>query len=85
MFTGVVSLVPCCRSDKDVMEAMHEMKSPSVRRSGMVAGPRRRVRRVLIDKNVRRFWLINAQDFMPFVTFKSVYERYGDWVHAGGR
>lgn len=80
--TGAVRLVPCCRSGRDVKEGTHIKKRPSARPGDMISGPRRPVRRVPIDENVRRFWLTHAQDFKPFVTFKSVYERYSDWVDA---
>ena len=81
-FTGVLSLVPCCRSDQDMIEGTHKKKSRSVRPGSTVAGSRRPACRVPIDENVRRFWLTNAQDFTPFVTFRFVYDRYSDWVHA---
>ena len=78
-----VNLIPCCRSDQDVEEGNHVKINPSARpRPPVVEQHRLPSCRVPIDENVRRFWQAHAQDFVPFVTFRFIYERYSDWVHA---
>ncbi|MCC3291261.1 hypothetical protein [Arthrobacter sp. zg-Y1110] len=78
-----VSLVPCCRSDQDVVEGNHVKMSPSTRPHPLVVEPHRLPSyRVPVDESIRRFWLTHAQDFMPFATFSFVYGRYNDWVQA---
>jgi hypothetical protein len=77
-----VSLIPCCRSDQDVAEGSHLATRPSAPPNRSLATPRRSNIRVPVDRNTRRFWLSHAQDFTPVVTFRFIYERYEDWVHA---
>ncbi len=81
--SDAVSLIPCCRSDQDVEEGSHAETRPSALPNRFVAPPHRSpICRVPVDENIRRFWLTHAQDFTPFVTFRFIYERYKDWVHA---
>lgn len=77
-----VSLIPCCRNDQDVEEGTHRERSSSAlaKRTSVVV--HRSAFRVPIDDDVRRFWLIHSPDFVPFVTFRFIYERYSDWVHS---
>lgn len=76
-----VSLIPCCRNDQDVEEGSYAETEPSAPPNSIVALPRPLVN-YPVNENIRRFWLTHAQDFMPFVTFKFIFERYQDWLHA---
>lgn len=79
----VVSLIPCCRTHRDVEEGTHlETKLPSPPNRVMVLPTRKGKRPV--DKTVRRFWMTQAQDFAPFVTFSFIFERYEQWAEAQG-
>jgi hypothetical protein len=59
----------------------YAVTSPSVR-TMRIGADRRRPRNYRVDENIRRFWLTHAQDFVPFVTFSFIFERYRDWVDA---
>lgn len=78
-----VSLIPCCRNDQDVKEGLHLRKEPVTPASGIVAYSNRpRISRTYVNKRTRRFWLAHAHDFMPFVTFQFIYNRFKDWVRV---
>jgi hypothetical protein len=79
---GAVSLIPCCRNDHDVAEGSHLATRPSTPPNHSLATRGRSTIRVPVDRNTRRFWLSHAQDFTPVVTFRFIYGRYEDWVHA---
>lgn len=80
--SGAVSLVPCCRNDRDVAEGSHLSTSPSTPPNRSLAMLGRSTIRVPVDVNTRRFWLTHAQDFASVVTFRFVYARYEGWVQA---
>lgn len=76
-----VSLIPCCRSDRDVEEKSHlatRVSAPPNRIIVLPAG----TGQFPVDKTVRRFWMTHAQDFAPFVTFSYIFERYERWAGA---
>jgi hypothetical protein len=78
-----ISLIPCCRSDRDVEEGTHlETKLPPPPNRVMVL-PTGKGRHP-VDKTVRRFWMTHAQDFASFATFSFIFERYELWAGAHG-
>lgn len=62
-------------------EGPHAVTSSSAPPKRIVAD-RPRPRNYRVDENIRRFWLTHAPDFVPFVTFSFIFERYQDWVDA---
>lgn len=78
-----VSLIPCCRSDRDVEEGTHfetKLSAPPNRIFVLPTG----TRKYTVDKTVRRFWMTHAHDFAPFVTFSFIFKRYEVWAEAQG-
>lgn len=78
-----VSLIPCCRSDRDVEEGTHLETKLSAPPKGIIVEPTGKGR-YPVDKTVRRFWMTHAQDLSPFVTFSFLFERYELWAEAQG-
>lgn len=78
-----VSLIPCCRSDRDVEEGTHFEAKLSVSTNRIVVPPIG-TGKYPIDKIVRRFWMTQAQVFAPFATFSFIFERYEQWAKAQG-
>ena len=78
-----ISLIPCCRSDRDVEEGTHlekNLPAPPNRLLGLPAGKRK----LSVDKTVRRFWITHSQDFAPFATFSFIFGRYELWAGVQG-
>lgn len=78
-----VSLIPCCQSGRDVKEGTHfETKSSAPPKHTTVLPPKKA--KHTVDKTVRRFWMTEAQDFAPFVTFSFIFGRYELWTEVQG-
>jgi Holliday junction resolvase-like predicted endonuclease len=76
-----VSLIPCCRSDRDVEERSHLATRPLASSNRVFVLPTGSGN-YPVDETIRRFWLTHVRDFDPFVTFSFIFERYESWVRG---
>lgn len=79
---AAVRLVPCCRNDQDIADGSHEEDQTRAAPNRIVEASLRSQIYRAPDENVRLFWSTQAPLFMPFVTFRLIYERYLNWAHA---
>ncbi|TYC95855.1 DUF91 domain-containing protein [Arthrobacter echini] len=77
-----IKLVPCCQDDQDVEKGSHLDTTQPAPLDPANALRNQWRRRRPIDEDIRRFWLTNAQDFGPFVTFGFIFDRYEEWLNA---
>lgn len=81
--SDAVSLIPCCRSERDVEEGTHFETKLAASANRIIILPTGKGK-YPVDKTVRPFWMTHTQGFAPFVTFSFIFERYELWARAKG-